>query len=75
MSMKTFQLPDGYLDNFLLKVNGKLGINFLMDPTMDQYWLFIRTMFVGLTVHNSLFTYPVHNRKSNLVQFHEKAVL
>ena len=55
MTEKALQLPGGYFDNFLLKVNGKMnGLNAVVDPSMVQSLPFNmeRTMFVGIDVNH-----------------------
>ncbi|XP_017478369.1 PREDICTED: protein argonaute-2-like, partial [Rhagoletis zephyria] len=47
--------PNGYFDQFLLKVNGKCGgVNSLVEPTQLQDFSFslTRTMFVGIDVNH-----------------------
>lgn len=49
------RLPNGYFDQFLLKVNGKCGgVNSLVEPTQLRDFPFnlARTMFVGIDVNH-----------------------
>jgi len=48
-------MPRGYFDNFLLKVNGKLGgLNAVIDPNMLKQMPFDveRTIFIGVDVNH-----------------------
>ena len=48
-------MPGGYFDNFLLKVNGKIGgLNAVVDPALPKQLPFnvAKTMFVGVDVNH-----------------------
>ena len=52
---KMLNLPGGYFDNFLLKVNGKFGgLNAVVDPNLVKQLPFdtSKTMFVGVDVNH-----------------------